>query len=122
MFVGGHDLVDLRDRNRQRQNAYELSVHADRRNHPGRGGVEFWLIRLEVGDPDEVYVVGAQSFLVCITQMGFAIRTGENIGSEVGSLLDGVDDIALHVQQQRVPIVEAGDDIAKVEVVAGIGR
>ena len=69
VLVGGHDLVDLRDRHRQGHEPVDFAVHADRRDHPRRGLVEVWLIRLKVGDPGEVDVVGGQSFLVCVAQI-----------------------------------------------------
>src|SRR5262245_37823617 len=99
MFVGGHDPVDLCDRQRQAHDTLDFAVHADGRYHPRGGRVELRLIRLEVGDPNEVNVVGTHRLLVRVSQIRLTIRAGEDVGSEVGTLHDAVDDVALRVQE-----------------------
>lgn len=120
--AGGHDLVDLGGRHRQGHHALDPPVHPDRGHHPCGRGVELRLVGLEVGDPHEVDVVGGQGFLVGLAQLRFAVRAGEDVGPEIGALHDAVDDVALRVEQQRVAVVEAGGDVADVEIEAGVGR
>ncbi|COW40257.1 Uncharacterised protein [Mycobacterium tuberculosis] len=79
------------------------------------------LIRLEVGNPGKVDGVGAQRFKVGVTQIGFAIRPGQNVGTEVGVLAQGIDDIAPGVQQYRVVVIEPGDDFPEIAVELRVG-
>lgn len=121
MLVGGHDRVDLPDRHRQGHDPFEFAVHAHRRHHPRGGGVQLRLILLKVGDPHEVDIVGRHGFLVGAAQVGSAIGTGENVGPQIRTLHDAVDDVALHIKQERIPVIETGDDAAQEKVEAGVG-
>ena len=107
LLVDRHQPVDLRDRELQRQHAFDAPVRPDRRHHPG-GGLVGRLVVAEVGDADIVDGVGGECFLVGVAQVALPVRAGQDVGAEVDALVGGVDDVAAAVEQQRVLEAERG--------------
>lgn len=62
MFVGSHNLISLRNRQRQSHDTFDLAVHSDWRHHPHGGRSKLRLILLEFGDPEEIEIFEPQHF------------------------------------------------------------
>lgn len=58
MFVSSHDLIALRNRQRQSHDTFDLAVHSNWLHHPRGGSIKLRLIFLEVGDPEKIDIVG----------------------------------------------------------------
>ena len=122
LLVEGHQPVDLRDRELQRQNTFRSAVPAQRGHHPRGRSVLGRLVELEVGEAHIIDRVRRHRLGEGRLEFGSRVGTRHDVGAEIDTLVGVEDHIAGRVDQQRVLKLEAGHDLAEEILVLGVGR
>ena len=104
--AAGHDLVDRIDRHLDGDRADDRAVDRDGRYRPRRRRAERRRIRREIGEHDGVGDVRGHRLGVGVGEVGALQRAVVEVCAEIHSLVRGVDDVAVGVEQQHVLVLE----------------
>ena len=118
--VEGHQPVDLRDRELQRQNAIGLPGRGKFRDHPGGRRHLGRLVQFEVGEDHPVTDVGRHRLGVGGVEFGIPVGAVDDVGSQIDVLESAVDDVPAAVDQQSVLELESRHDLAEEVLVFGV--